>query len=255
MGKRLTVLTLCLLLAAVPALGERGIDRQEGQDYFPSEENWTYSYHYSVPFLAGEDDAAVLVNDTLAAVLEESRKLTLPMLAQADAMVAEGRHVIDQTGEAVCNDGVLYAILTVRKEQVEGQTPFYALEADTFDVSGEYLGETLTLRGILTAYPMDGDTEAALLSSDEMGELLLPVLYERFRTLQAEGVCRAEVTEADFYRVCTPTVDYYPDGQGGAVFFLQPSLMTAPGPDVPTAVFSAEELAALCRAAGNAAGK
>ena len=54
-------------------------------------------------------------------------------------------------------------------------------------MSGDYPGETLTLRGVV----MVGE------SSDQIAAAVLPALYAEFVRLQEEGVCRAEITEED----------------------------------------------------------
>ena len=41
-----------------------------GEAYFPSEENWTYHYVYRYPELAGEETAAILVNEAYRNALD-----------------------------------------------------------------------------------------------------------------------------------------------------------------------------------------
>jgi len=71
------------------------------------------------------------------------------------------------------------------------------------------------------------------------------VLYEEFKKLQQEGICRAEVTAEEFAWEFAATRDYYADENGNAVFFFSPMLLTEPSFDVPTFVFTPAELAEL----------
>ncbi len=238
---RCLCIVLSLLLLPLSCLSEAGygVERLAGEEWYPSREEWTYHYIYSYPQLAApEGDAvALLVNDTLRTVLDEMRLLALPMFASSPEMTAEGPVTVREEGRVTCNNGHFFSILTVKSEERPAGTT-WSLESDTFDVGGDYPGETLTLRGVV----MVGD------SSDQLAAAVMPVLYASFRKLQAEGICLPDVTEADFYDAVIPTLDFYADGDGNAVFYLQPGLMCEPGPDVPVFTFTPAELEALAAA-------
>lgn len=236
MVKKCWVLVCVLLLTCLSALAEHEIMPIEGTDYYPDAENWTYQYTYRVPQLeTGESDAAaMLINDTILMALDEMRELVLPMFANSEDMTKNGQVKITQDYIVTCNDGRFFSMVMIREEKDDSGS-YYTLDADVYDVGGEYAGETLTLRGVV----MVGD------SSEQLGLAVMPVLYEKFVELQSQGICRQELTQEDFYQLCSPTLDYYADENGNAVFFLQPSLMTAPSFDVPTFTFTPAELAAL----------
>ncbi len=228
------LLLTCLLSCSARAGYE--VESLEGEDYFPNESEWTYHYVYSWPQLVcgGEDAAAMMVNDTFGMVLDEMRTLALPMFAASPEMTAAGPVEVKQFYTVTCNTDRLFSVLLVKTEE-QGEKRRISVESETFDVGGEYPGETLTLRGVVRV----GE------SSDQLAEAVLPVLYARFQELQRAGVCRADVTEAEFYDLTVPTLDFYADGEENAVFYLQPSLMTEPDWNVPSFPFTPAELEAL----------
>ncbi len=215
------------------------VESLTGEEWYPSREKWTYRYIYSSPQIApaGEDAVALRINDTLLMVLDEMRLLALPMFAESAQMTEDGPVTVTEEGRVMCNDGRFFSVLKVKSEEKSSGT-LWSLESDTFDVGGDYPGETLTLRGVV----MVGD------SSDQIAAAVMPALYEAFVRLQGEGICRAEITREMFYENVIPTLDFYTDGSGGAVFYFQPSLLSVPGPDVPTFAFSPAQLEELIAA-------
>ena len=231
------VMAAVMVLQACFAMAEHAVLPLESTEYYPDEENWTYCYEYRVPQLETgmTDVAAMMVNDTLVTALDEMRELVLPMFAASEEMTMNGQVTIRQDYKITCNNDHFFSIVITRTE-TDATGSFYSLDSEVFDVGGDYPGETLTLRGVV----MVGE------SSDQISRAVMPVLYEKFVLLQEEGVCRRDITREDFEALCSPTLDYYADEMGNAVFFLQPSLMENPSLDVPTFTFTPDELAALC---------
>ncbi len=230
---------LCALFLLSPACFAASpfeVERLEGEEWYPSRDNWTYHYIYSYPRIVcgDEEPVGLLINDTLGMVLDEMRLLALPMFAESPDMTAGGKVKVTEDVRVMCNNGRFFSVLKVKTEE-RASGISRSLESDTFDVSGDYPGETLTLRGVV----MVGE------SSEEISLAVMPVLYEAFRGLQAEGVCLPGVTEAEFYDCVIPTLDFYADENGNAVFYFQPSLLCVPGEDVPVFPFSPAELKAL----------
>ncbi len=239
-GRTLGVLCLIVLLPLLCAAeGGYGVVYLTGEEYYPSADEWTYHYIYSYPQLDAPDgDAAALrINETLRMVLDEMRLLALPMFAASPEMTADGAVTVREEGRVMCSNRRFFSVLTVKSEQRERGTD-WSLESDTFDVGGDYPGETLTLRGVV----MVGE------SSEQIASAVMPVLYASFRELQEAGVCRREVTEAEFCDAVIPTLDFYADENGNAVFYFQPSLMCVPGADVPAFTFTPAELEELVSA-------
>ena len=236
MAKKCALLTaLVLLLSLAVALGEAVIERNEGEAWFPSRKDWTYHFTYAYPRLTGDDYASAAVNDTYQMALDEMLDLVLPMFSHEEDMRFDGRNEVKHDFVVTCNNGRFLSILQHRSQTMGPDHTNLALEALVFDMAGEYLGETLTLRGLT----MVGD------SSYQIGQALYPILYAEFQQLQQEGVGRADVDEELFYLEFDPTRDFYADEEGRAVFFFQPRLLESPSFDVPVFPYSADDLAAL----------
>ncbi len=264
MAKRFLILLAALLLAAAPALAAEApkgvaVERNEGELYFPAEKNWVYHFTYAYPRVVGEDYTSALINDTYQMALDEMAQLVLPMFANAPDMRYDGKNRVTSDFDVMCNNGRVLSILQ-RRTQTRGEEPtLYALEPLTFDVGGMYAGESLTLRGVTLIQAgldaaaledLEGDDYPAFAhiidgSSDEMADALLPVLYERFQQLQAEGVIAAHWTQEDFEDEFSPTQDFYTDEEGRIVFFFSPMLLETPSFDVPAFPFTPEELDAI----------
>lgn len=233
MVKRMICVLLCLLIFPC-ALCESTVERREGERYFPSEEEWTYHFTYAYPFLPDGDLFSAMVNDTYEMVLNEMIYTSLPMFADSadlDGYKAEVRHDFRVT----CNNGRFLSIVQLRSQTLEDGGEMLVMEPLTFDVTGEYMGETLTLRGLV----MVGE------SSVQLSEALMPLLYDEFQQLQARGIARADVTREDFYAEFSPMSHFYADEAGSAVFFFPPMLMEEPSFDPPVFVYTPAQLQAL----------
>ena len=245
-----------LLFGSFPALAETKVERSEGEAYFPSEKNWVYHYTYAFPYLTGQDYTSALINDTYEMALDEMRQLVLPMFANSPDMRFDGKNEVTQDFSVVCNNGLLLSILQTKRQTRGSEGDILTLEPLTFDVSGMYAGESLTLRGVTLiqggvdpaaledADPGDYPALAHILdgSSGEMAQALLPLLYERFQSLQEEGVMAPALSQQDFEDAFSPENDFYTDENGNLVFFFPPMLMARPAFSSPTFSFSPGEL-------------
>ncbi len=259
MAKRFVCVFAALLLIAAPALSEKTVERREGERYYPSEKNWVYHFTYAYPHVAGDDYTAALINDTYEMAFDEWDQLVLPMFANAPDMRYDGKNEVVHDFTVMCNNGKVLSILQTRMQTRGEDGPLYALDPLTFDVGGMYAGETLTLRGVtLIQAGVDGtmleDVEPELYpeiahiidgSSDEMAAALLPLLYEAFVRLQAEGVIAAQWTREEYEDEFNPAQDYYTDEEGRIVFFFQPTLLASPSFDAPVFPFTPAELDAI----------
>lgn len=211
------------------------VTRNEGEAFFPSEKDWVYHFTYAYPRVTGEDYAALMVNDTYQMALDEMVQLVLPMFANEPAMRYDGKNEVIHDFEVKCNNGRFLSILQ-KKSQTRGEEGmFLSLESLTFDMSGEYLGESLTLRGVV----MVGE------STDQIAAALLPHLYEEFVKLQEQGICKQDVDREMFEIEFSPAIHFYADEMGNAVFYLPPSLMAEPSFSTHVFIYSPEEIEKL----------
>ncbi len=233
MVKRILCVVLVLMLPLC-ALAEYEVTRLTGDAYFPDVNQWTYRFTYAYPQLVGEDLAAVTFNDTYQVALDEMLYLVVPMFANDKDMTFGGQQTIVHDFTVTCNNGAFVSILSTRSQTL-GEDILYTLEGITFDVAGEYIGQPLTLRGVVKVAD----------STTQMVEALLPELYKEYLALAEQGVLIPDLAFEDFCEVCYPDADFYTDPDGNAVFFFQPSLMVTPGFDVPTFTYTPQELLEL----------
>ncbi len=229
--------------APVPALSlsskapEGVVWQLEGDMYFPDEENWVYHFTYDYPQVGGESYAALMVNDTYKMALDEMTQLVLPMFANSPDMRYDGKNEVHHTFDVKCNNGRFLSILQ-KKSQTRGEEgTFLSLESLTFDMNGEYQGESLTLRGVV----MVGD------STDQIAAAVLPEIYAKFQELQTQGICRSDADRETFELEFSPAIHFYADEEGRAVFYLPPVLMAEPAFDTPVFPYTPSELEALLK--------
>ena len=256
MAKRFLTALCALLLLAAPALAEVTVERTEGEAWFPNEKDWVYHFSYAYPRLIGDDYTTALINDTYEMALDEMVQLVLPMFANSPDMRFDGKNEVTHDFTVTCNNGKLLSILQTKLQSRGGEGDILTLEPLTFDVSGMYAGESLTLRGVTLilggADPekleeLESQDVPALShiidgSSGEMAEALLPTLYAEFQALQDSGVIQAQWTYEDFTEECSPANNFYADERGNLVFFFPPMMLESPSFDVPAFPFTPEEL-------------
>lgn len=211
------------------------VTRNEGEAYFPSEKDWVYHFTYAYPHVTGGTYAALMVNDTYQMALDEMLQLVLPMFANEPTMRYDGKNEVSHDFEVKCNNGRFLSVLQ-KKSQTRGEEgTFLSLESLTFDMSGEYQGESLTLRGVV----MVGE------STDQIAAALLPHIYEEFVKLQEKGICKQDVDREMFEIEFSPAIHFYADENGNAVFYLPPSLMETPSFQTHVFIYSPEEIEKL----------
>ena len=226
---------LALWLCAASAFAELTVERNEGDMYFPDQKNWVYHFAYAYPKIAGDDYTAALINDTYQMALDEMTNLVLPMFANTPDMRFDGKNEVKHDFAVACNNDKLLSIVQFRSQSMGDET-VYSLEPLTFDVSGMYAGETLTLRGvILIQAGVDPERledvsaeeypEIAHIiqgSSDSISEALMPVLYDLFRAhpnLEDSEKPSLEDFEIEF----SPSRDFA--AQDGQIAFYYPPML------------------------------
>ena len=184
---------LAFWLCAASAFAELTVERNEGEMYFPDEKNWVYHFTYAYPKIIGDDYTAALINDTYQMALDEMTNLVLPMFANTPDMRFDGKNEVKHDFIVACNDGRLLSIVQFRSQSM-GEETVYSLEPLTFDVQGQYAGETLTLRGViliqagvdpeqLEEATADEYPEIAHIingSSSSIADALMPFLFDLF---------------------------------------------------------------------------
>lgn len=233
----------------------RRVLQMSGELFFPGPEDWKYHFVYAYPQVDGEDYAAAAVNESYQMALGEVTQMMLPMGADRET-AAEGQVEMRHDFAVQCNNDRLLSIVLRRSQTGEDGTVL-SMESLTFDMSGEYVGEPLTLRGCLLAlvsgenpeemtaeaYPQIARILAS--SSDSIGEKVTEKLYPEFQRLQESGRCRPDIDRESFTWEFAAAASFFIDGEGRAVFYFSPEMLTEPSFQVPLFRFTPEEIDAL----------
>lgn len=213
-------LLLCFLLGTGLAAAESpekaqglAVEWIQGEQYFPQDEPWTYHYSFRYPLLTGDGLPQEAINDYFRNALNEMTMLVIPMFAADPIMVGAGGNEISQSYEVTCNNDAFFSVLLTQVQTVDGEART-TLQSAVFATSGEYTGQSLTLRGLVQVGP----------SSQVLGEAVLRDIWEDIRTRMSDGSAgwisdlNSDILRAEFY----PEVHFYADAMGNAVFYLQP---------------------------------
>lgn len=239
----LIMVPLCAGGESAPDSSERAVETVTLDLLLPQEAP-VYHLIYDYPYLTGEDSAAVLFNDVFDSMQREMENLMLPMLANLARPEDGEMCVMRQTFTVTCNDGNLLSVLFLKQNET-GDGIYYSLEAQTYAMSGEFTGQTLTLRGVIIACDGTGAAEEAIESTDLLVEELMPVLYDEFTALQQAGVILPDLDEDDFYDMVYPDSEFFVNPDGTLSFFFQPEILTSPSFDVPVFTWTPAQLEAL----------
>lgn len=259
MVKRLLSALFILSLLLSHGIGEERVTRNEGEMFFPEEKNWVYHFTYAYPYLNGEDYTAALINDTYQMALDEMTQLVLPMFANAEDMRFDGKNEVNHDFSVLCDNGVLLSILQTKRQSMGEEGAMYTLEPLTFDVSGQYAGETLTLRGvILIQAGVDPEglddvrpeeypeiTRIISESSSSMADRMMPVLYDLFMKSEGAEAIAPSCSYENFEMEFSPTHDFAADEEGNVLFFFPPMLLAQPGTHVPVIRLTPTDIEAI----------
>ena len=228
---------LALWLCAASAFAELTVERNEGEMYFPDEKNWVYHFTFAYPKIVGDDYTAALINDTYQMALDEMTNLVLPMFANTPDMRFDGKNAVTHDFSVACNNGRLLSIVQFRSQSMGDET-VYSLEPLTFDVQGQYAGETLTLRGVILiqagvdpdqledataeAYPEIAHIIEG--SSSSIADALMPVLFDRFCSHPYIAETEKPSFE-DFEIEFSPARDFTAYKEGDSIAFYYPPML------------------------------
>ena len=148
-GRQRISLLLCLIWLLIPAAqAELPVTWMEGEAWFPDEQAWTYHYQYLYPVLSGEDAVSEAINHYFDLALNEMANLVLPMYAADPIMAGKGGNRVSEQWRVTCNSDDFFSALLHRTQTVEG-TEVHTVSSVVFAASGEYAGDSLTLRGLV----------------------------------------------------------------------------------------------------------
>ena len=212
-AKRGQILAAALLLFLLPlqAIGDLRVDFLEGEAFFPEQGEWVYHYRYRVPVILGEGEAEASIRDYYDLALSEMLSLVLPMYAADPDMAGQGKQEITQDYRVTCNDARFFSTLMTQNQTVAGEN-LTTLRSQVFAVSGDFAGETLTLRGLL----MVGE------DSSQLAGLVLEDVYRRIQVMRETDTAWLEMDAETLGAYFYPETQFYADEENRAVFYLQP---------------------------------
>lgn len=236
MPKFIRALCLLLMMALLPWAAAAGLNFtwQEGESFYPQQQEWTYRYRYRYPVAQGEGLLPEALNTYFDLALNEMQKLVLPMYAE-DPIMGTGQNSISEHYDITRQDDDIISFLLTR-EQSMGEEALLSLSAAVFAASGEYAGQTLTLRGLV----MVGE------SSAQLGEAVLKDVWRQIgeRISQGEAGWKQGLDEGMLRQGFYPETSFYGDKDGRAVFFLQPGEFRE-DKEIVVFAYTPEELEAL----------
>lgn len=212
MRRFIAVLMLLLALSGT-ALAQLEFTWQEGEAFFPEGDQWNYRYSYRYPVAQGEGFAAQAINEYFDVALSEQINLVIPMYANDPIMTEGGRQEIRDEYQVTYSDDRIFSILLRHSQSIEGEA-LLSLRSAVFAVSGEYIGDTLTLRGVC------GVGE----SSTQLGQAVLKDVHSKIlAAIQAGDVAwQAEISLDRLSEIFYPQEQFYALGGDRLVFYMQP---------------------------------
>lgn len=235
-GRQRISLLLCLIWLLIPAAqAELPVTWMGGEAWFPDEQAWTYHYQYLYPMLSGEDAVSEAINHYFDLALNEMANLVLPMYAADPIMAGKGGNRVSEQWRVTCNSDDFFSALLHRTQTVEG-TEVHTVNSVVFAASGEYAGDSLTLRGLVQV----GD------SSQQLGEAVLQDVWRQVEAemAQVDSPWLADMSLDTLSDGFYPEEHFYANEQGDAVFYLQPGVFRS-DQEVAEYVYTPQQLERL----------
>lgn len=187
-----------------------------------------YVFSWSRPRVVGgaSEFVTASINEYFDMAVDEMIDLTLPMFASE--IKEGGTTMLRHEYLVLCNDGRYLGVMTRRESEQDGVRKV-SVASQVIDVSGEYAGETLTLRGVV----MLGE------SSDELADMFWQDVYARLNEGRETPIGFDEYA-AQFY----PAQDFSVNENGDLFFYLQPGVFAGED-EMLTFVYTREECNAL----------
>ena len=229
--KRFACVLTALMLCALSASAALDVTWTQGEEWFPGRDAWVYYYTYTVPEVKGSGALSEELNHYFDTAIGEMVNLVLPMFTVD--MPGDGRNEISDLYEITCNNDEFFSFLLRRSTLSEGKEVL-SLQSAVFAVSGQYTGESLTLRGLAREI---GE------SSSQIAGFVIKDIWQKIEERMEAGdwAVRKDMSfdllSAEFF----PETHFFADEQGNIVFYLQPGLLGL-GEEMAVFTYTPEEL-------------
>ncbi|MDO5022990.1 MAG: hypothetical protein Q4E07_06640 [Eubacteriales bacterium] len=195
-----------------------------------------YTFSCKFPVLSEENPVYENINQYYVVAVREMTELFMPMYAKDPDMGKMPGNYIYQNYEITCNNGRFFSTRMLQEQKLNGEI-WHTIGSQVFDVSGEYAGESLTLRGLL---------EEIGESSDQIAELVIKDIWQKIEqeikspSSHWKSDLSFEQLELDFF----PQEHFYADEENRAVFYLQPYIFRTDG-EIITYSYSKKDIEKL----------
>lgn len=244
--KRLVWLGILLCLLANSALAQPAPEAEpltgtltypQGSDA-PSA---AYTFTYRYPQFAGDGAAYAAINAHYQALAAQAAETAAAQLAQGSAapLPGEPAYFTQVDYRVLCNSAD-YVSVRLTSRAFLGNTETERWMADVYALDGVYAGQKLTLSQAMGLEQAGDDAPegsfAATLAYGLIGQII-----QSERAMQTRGYF-PDLTEADLRRALDPEHDFYLDGDGNIVFFIQSGEVAGEVEGVLTYPFAVAEL-------------
>ena len=235
------LMSLCLILPAYaqplvlaqPLVGEAAYP--EGSTMDSARFLLTYAYPQIEP--VAEEDG--IINTYYQEAAEELLQLTAPMMYdEASASIGDDVSAyLNINYQVTANTDDFFSIL-LTQEQFMGVAESQTVQANVFARQGDSAGGLVTLPYVLGI--AQEDEASATAAIDTVYRLVWDIIVEQMQTGGVEYF--EELTEENLFTEFYPETDFYLDGEGNLVFYVQPSTIASGASGLITFPFSPAEL-------------
>ena len=239
-------LILCLSSAALAAPLELA-DAFEGTVIYPegaTENDAVYRFTYAYPQFKAEHESDQTINDDFAYIHSDMLNFTAPLMYQAALDTSDAVTSTAVSYQITRNDDDYLSVLFYQ-EQMSGASPYETWTAYVYARQGDAAGKVLTLPEILgTQDPLEEDEKVIERACRKANDLVCTLVWEIIEEeMDAGEVAYFEgLTPEDLAAEFYPESDFYLDGEGNLVFFIQPGMIASEAAGPLVFPFSLEEL-------------
>ncbi|MDO4483228.1 MAG: hypothetical protein Q4C54_01985 [Clostridia bacterium] len=222
MNKRICALMTAMCLASSSAMALTVSDvRLEGSVSYPDEASAVYTYRYSYPITADDDELADMINGFYTYQVDDALAFAAPMMAESVAPAAEPSHT-DVSGKVTCLNDDYLSVLVTSRGHIDGyDSTVYS--AQTFALTGPKRGNVASLPWIMGLLKeAENDTWLEDRQTAKADELVRTLVWERMQENEDNIPYYDDISEELLADIFYPEEDFFMDEDGRLVFFLQP---------------------------------
>lgn len=252
MKQKKLALAVALIFMCTLCMGSLAEGLQEAQPlqdtfYYPegaTAEDAILTFTYAYPQFADDSDEVQNINSLYQYELDDMLLFTAPMFTEEAELSGEGPASMAMSYQITCNNDDYLSILFT-KEQCYGAAATETLQANIFGRQGAEAGQVVTLPNILGLLDYEETDErrvdrAILQASNLVYDLVWDIICQQLTDgsdAYYDEIIREDL-EAEFY----PESDFYMDGEGNLVFYIQAGMISNNAAGVLYYPFSLAEL-------------